>query len=114
MITDSYKTMSDSESTSIEPGLKVTVEGLTYWANDGDVIGREGNIASHYFEDIPTISRIHVRVHKKEGRWYISVPSAVSNSTMLDGTEVNREELQLVNGPRVLKLAADCIVHLDV
>ncbi len=104
----------DSDSTTIEPGLKITVEGLTYIAHDGDVIGRKGNIAKHYFEEIPTVSRVHVRISKKEARWYVTVPAAVNNNTTLDGVEIPRDEPQLVSGPRILKLASDCVVHLDV
>ncbi|WP_309380899.1 hypothetical protein [Cerasicoccus frondis] len=102
-----------SDSTTIEPGLKVTVEGKTYLAHHGDVLGREGSIAKDVFYFIKTVSRVHVKILKQEGFWFITVPRAVSNSTKLDGVEVPRDVPQKINGTRILKMSDSCVVTLE-
>jgi len=107
--------MSDSsnDSTSIEPGLKVTVEGKTHIAHHGDVLGREGTIAKDVFYFIKTVSRVHVKITKAEGRWFITVPRAVTNSTKLDGVEIDRDVPQRISGTRILKMSDNCVVTLE-
>ncbi|WP_309398597.1 hypothetical protein [Cerasicoccus maritimus] len=101
------------DSTTIEPGLKVTVEGKTYLAHSGDILGREGTVAKNVFYFIKTVSRVHVKILKQEGFWFIVVPAAVSNSTKLDGVEVPRDEPQKINGTRILKMSDGCVVTLE-
>lgn len=101
------------DSTTIEPGLKVTVEGKTYLAHHGDILGREGTVAKDVFYFIKTVSRIHVKILKQEGHWFVVVPKAVSNSTKLDGVEVPRDEPQKVLGTRILKMSESCVVTLE-
>ncbi|GHB98778.1 FHA domain-containing protein [Cerasicoccus arenae] len=101
------------DSTAIEPGLKVTVEGKTYLANAGDVLGREGTVAKDVFYFIKTVSRIHVKISKQEGRWFITVPKSVNNSTKLDGVEVVRDVPQKIVGTRILKMSESCVVTLE-
>ena len=99
--------------TDITPGLKVLIEGKTYLARHGTVLGREGTIAKSYFERFSSISRVHAKVSKTGGRWYITIPAAVANSTMLDGVEAKRDTPLPLMGTQVLKLSDECIVHLQ-
>lgn len=103
----------ESDSTTIEPGLKVILQGKTYIAHHGDILGREGSIAKDVFYFIDTVSRQHVLISKSEGRWYITIPKAVNNSTKLDGVEVDRDVPQLIVGTRILKMSEACVVTLE-
>lgn len=107
--------MSDhpDDSTTIEPGLKVTVEGKTYLAHHGDILGREGTVAKDVFYFIKTVSRVHAKITKAEGYWFITVPQAVTNSTKLDGIEIPRDEPQRISGTRILKMSENCVVTLE-
>ncbi|MGE9297070.1 MAG: FHA domain-containing protein [Puniceicoccales bacterium] len=102
-----------TNSTAIEPGLKITVQGNTYISNDGDILGREGTVAKDVFYFINTVSRRHALVSKREGYWYITVPKSVNNSTMLDGVEIERDVPQRINGTRILKMSEGCVVTLQ-
>lgn len=101
------------DPTTIEPGLKVTVEGKTYLAHHGDILGREGSVAKDIFYFIKTVSRVHAKITKAEGYWFITVPQAVTNSTKLDGVEVPRDTPQKINGTRILKMSDQCVVTLE-
>lgn len=102
------------DSTTIEPGLKVTVEGKTYLAHHGDILGREGNVAKDVFYFHKAVSRVHAKITKQEGHWFITVPKAVSNSTKLDGVEVERDVPQKILATRILKMSDQCVVTLEV
>ncbi|MEO0797270.1 MAG: FHA domain-containing protein [Verrucomicrobiota bacterium] len=102
-----------TDSTTIEPGLKVSVQGKTYIAHDGDVLGREGTIAQDVLHFINTVSRRHAVISKREGFWFLTVPKSVNNSTMLDGIEVERDVPQKINGTRILKMSEACVVTLQ-
>jgi len=104
---------SATNATAIEPGLKITVQGNTYVAHDGDILGREGTVAKDVFYFINTVSRRHAIVSKREGYWHITVPKSVNNSTMLDGVEVERDTPQKINGTRILKMSENCVVTLE-
>ena len=103
-----------SEKTHIEPGVKVTIDGRTYTGRDGSILGREGTIAMAYFSKFNGVSRVHVKFLKKEGRWFITVPAAVANSTLLDGVEVKRDVAVPLMGEHILKLADNCVVKVAV
>ncbi|WOO40583.1 hypothetical protein [Rubellicoccus peritrichatus] len=102
-----------TNSTTIEPGLKVTIQGTTYIARDGDVLGREGTVATEELGSINTVSRRHAVVSKREGFWFITIPKSVNNSTKLDGMEVERDAPQKINGTRILKMSESCVVTLS-
>jgi hypothetical protein len=100
--------------TDITPGLKVVIGGHTYTARHGTVLGREGTLAQSYFEKFSTISRTHAKITKAGGRWFVTVPGAVANSTMLDGMEAKRDTALPLVGEHVLKLSDDCVIRLQV
>lgn len=106
--------MSEDQKTVVEDGVKVIVGGEVFVARHGDTIGRAGTVAPEFFSQVPTVSREHVFIKKNSGRWYISVPEWVVNSTQLDGVEVKRNTDLLIAGKHVLKMSSDCQVTLEV
>jgi hypothetical protein len=103
----------EAPKTDIEPGLKVIVDGRTYTARHGSVLGREGTIARSYFETFGSVSRMHAKITKAGGRWFITVPAAVANSTMLDGVEAKRDTPLPLVGEHVFKMSEQCVVRLQ-
>ena len=104
----------NSEKTHIEAGVKVLVEGKAYTARHGSIIGREGTVAADYFSKFNTVSRAHVKFSKQGGRWFITVPASVANSTMLDGVEAKRDTPLPIVGEHILKLSEACVVRVVV
>ena len=100
------------EKTRIEPGLKVVIDGRTYIARHGSVLGREGTLATPYFEKFSTVSRVHAKISKQGGRWFITIPAAVANSTMLDGVELKRDLAHPLLGEHVLKMSEQCVIRV--
>ena len=99
--------------TEIESGLKVTIDGRTFVAKPGDLLGREGTLGVDCFIRHATISRRHVEISKKAGRWFVTVPESVANSTMLDNMEVVRGKPCLLTGKHILRLSKACVVVLE-
>jgi hypothetical protein len=100
--------------THIEPGVKVIIEDRTYTARHNSVLGREGTIAQNYFEQFSTVSRVHARFTKDGGRWFITVPASVANSTMLDGSEMKRDHPYQLLGEHILKMSDQCVVRVSI
>ena len=100
--------------TEVTPGLKILFGGRTYIARHGTVLGREGTVAREVFEKFSTISRVHAKITKAGGCWYVTVPAAVANSTLLDGMEAKRDTPLPLLGEHILKLSDDCIIRLKV
>lgn len=100
--------------TQIEPGVKVVIDGRTHTARHGSVLGREGTIAKDYFEQFSTVSRRHAKITKDGGRWFVTVPASVANSTMWDGVEMKREQAYPIVGEHIFKLSEQCIVRLKL
>jgi hypothetical protein len=98
--------------TNITPGLKVLIEGRTHLARHGSVLGREGTIAREYFEKFNSVSRVHARITKERGCWYLTVPASVANSTLLDGVEAKRDTPLALLGEHILKLSDECVIRL--
>jgi hypothetical protein len=100
--------------TNIEPGVQVIIEDRPYIARHKSLLGREGTIAANYFEKFSAVSRVHAKITKDGGRWFITVPAAVANSTMLDGVEMKRDQPYPLLGEHVLKMSEQCVVRLKV
>jgi len=100
--------------TEVTPGLKVLIGGRTYTARHGTVIGREGTVAQDYFEKFSTISRVHAKITKVGGRWFVTVPAGVANSTLLDGMEAKRDTALPLLGEHILKLSDECVIRLQM
>ena len=104
----------EGAATQIEPGVKVVIDGRAYTARHGTVLGREGTLAKEYFEQFSTVSRRHAKITKDGGRWYVTVPASVANSTMLDGVEMKREQPYPILGEHIFKLSDQCVVRLKL
>jgi hypothetical protein len=100
--------------TTIEPGAKVIIGDRTYTARHNSVLGREGTIARDYFEKFAGVSRVHARFTKDGGRWFITVPAAVANSTMFDGVEMKRDQPYAILGEHILKMSDDCVIRVSL
>jgi hypothetical protein len=100
--------------THIEPGVKIIIDDRTYTGRHNSVLGREGTIAVDYFEKFSTVSRRHAKITKDGGRWFITVPASVANSTMLDGIEVKRDQPYPIVGEHILKLSEQVVVRLKL
>ncbi len=100
--------------THIEPGVKVVIDDRTYTARHNSVLGREGTIAADYFDKFNTVSRVHAKFTKDGGRWFVTVPAAVANSTMLDGVEMKRDQPYPIVGEHILKMSDQCVVRLTL
>ena len=103
----------EAPKTEIEPGLKVIIDGRPYTARHGSVLGREGTIAKDYFEKFSGVSRVHAKITKTGGRWYVTVPAAVANTTLLDGVEAKRDTPLPLVGEHIFK-RSDCVIRLKV
>ena len=101
-------------TTIIEGGLKITIDGKTFVANPGDVLGREGTVGGNCFLKYETVSRRHVEISKNTGRWFITVPASVTNSTQLDEVELPRGQPVPLCGKHTLKMSKTCVVTLEV
>ena len=108
------RAVESAASTKIEAGLRVTINGKSYLAHSGDILGRDGTLAVDQFLGHAAVSRRHVEITMNAGRWFITVPTSVANSTRLDGIEVNRGQRYPLLGKHILKLSASCIVSLEV
>ena len=100
--------------TEIEPGVKLIIGERTYTARHNTVLGREGTLAIEYFDKFTTVSRRHAKITKDGGRWYVTVPASVANSTMFDGMEMKRDQPYAIVGEHVLKMSEQCVVRLKV
>lgn len=94
--------------------LILVVGEQSFECKDGDILGREGSVACQVFASLGTVSRQHVRVNFRDGRWFVTVPSNVQNITQLDGRDLKREEPCLLNGEHRLKMSTKCEVRLRV
>lgn len=100
--------------TDIEPGVKLIIGERTYTARHNTILGREGTLAIEFFDKFTTVSRRHAKITKDGGRWYITVPASVANSTMFDGMEMKRDQPYAIVGEHVLKMSEQCVVRLKV
>lgn len=97
-----------------EPGVKLIIGERTYTARHNTVLGREGTLAIEYFDKFTTVSRRHARITKDGGRWYVTVPASVANSTMFDGMEMKRDQPYAIVGEHVLQMSEQCVVKLKL
>ena len=105
---------SEAPKTDIEPGVKVVIDNHTYTARHKSLLGREGTIAASYFDKFTAVSRVHAMFTKEAGRWFITIPAAVANSTMLDGVEMKRAQPYPIVGEHVLKMSDQVVVRLKL
>ena len=104
----------DTDATQIESSSVVIIAGRSYPISDGAVLGREGTIARSELAELATVSRRHAIFTKREGKWYVTVPSSVANSTRLDGVEIRRDAPQLLLGRHVLALSQQAVARIEI
>ena len=104
----------NAPKTDIEPGVKLIIGDRTYTARHNTVLGREGTVAIEFFDKFTTVSRRHAKITKDGGRWFITVPASVANSTMLDGVEMKRDQPYPLVGEHVLKMSDKCVLKVVV
>jgi len=97
------------------PTLELVVGSKTFPCRDGAVLGREGNLAKHLFQDIDTVSRRHLFLCLEDGVWRVRAGKNVSNSTTLDGDEMDRDKpYPLDEGEYELTMSRACKFTLRV
>ncbi len=107
----------DSSSTSgalASTKLEIVFGEKSFECKDGDILGKEGTLASQMFQGIATVSRRHVLVTHKDGRWFVTVFAGVQNATQLDGQELRRGVSYPLTSDHHLKMSHACEVHLHV
>jgi hypothetical protein len=95
------------------PRLEMVIGTTVYECKDGDLIGREGNIASDVFVGLSTVSRQHLKVLKREDDWSIVMLSD-QTTTQLDGRPLSKGQLELLTGEHRLRLSMQCEITLRV
>ena len=101
------------EVTLRESRLCLVVGAMQYECHEGDVLGREGTIASQVFNSIKTVSRRHVSISKQNGQWRIAALPGVANKTLLDGHDLPPAGAALT-GDHTLRMSSQCEVKLRV
>ena len=101
------------EVTLRESRLYLVAGATQYECHEGDVLGREGTIASQVFNSIKTVSRRHVSISKQNGQWRIAALPGVANKTLLDGHDLSAAGAALT-GDHSLRMSSQCEVKLRV
>ena len=108
------KTAEKSASSSVvQPILQIVVGSKTYDCKDGDILGREGTVASQIFAGLQTVSRKHVLLVFKDGHWQM-VSLADKNKTRLDGKDIPKGIPQTLSGEHRLEISTKCLIQLRV
>ncbi len=114
-ITELARRVSKSvEFTQLDKRLELTLQGRTYMARNGDVLGRQGSIAVAQLVEEETVSRRHVIIGYAQGRWSLLVPGSVLNTTRMDGIELPRDQTVPLVSEHLLKLGASVMISIKV
>jgi hypothetical protein len=95
------------------PRLILLVGSKEYQLQVGDILGREGTVASEHF-DFREISAWHVHITAMNGAWQITANPSATNDTYLDGHEIKRGIPFNLIGSHKLRLSSKCEVGLRV
>jgi serine phosphatase RsbU (regulator of sigma subunit) len=68
-----------------DPKLALEIEGNSWPLKDGDVIGRLGTVGGEALRGYDVLSRQHLRVEHKSGRWQITLLPKAANETLCNG-----------------------------
>jgi hypothetical protein len=68
-----------------DPRLTLEIEGHSWPLKDGDVIGRLGTVGGEALRGYDVLSRQHLRVEHKAGRWQITLLPKAANETLCNG-----------------------------
>lgn len=99
---------------SVARKLMIVVGDRQFECQDGDVLGREGTVASQIFSDIPTVSRRHVSVQLRSGEWWLTNLQTSNNSTIVNGVELPRGEAIRLSADTTLQISSRCHIKLII
>ena len=99
--------------------LWLLISDRQFECKNGDILGRAGTVAAHFFREIDTISSQHASLAFKDGKWtLINLPllpgRSAKNLTALDGRDVAIGTSVPLIGEHVLRLSKRCEVRLIV
>jgi len=92
--------------------LSLVANGRSYRCADGDILGRSGTLAQDFFSAIVTVSRKHISLPFRDGKWYVRVLPGVGNLTQLDGQSLPAGSESLLESEHRLRLSSKCEVIL--
>lgn len=93
------------------PRLLLLVGDRSFECRSGDILGRQGTIASEVFLGVDTVSRQHVLVAFHDGQWTLTVLS--DKVTQLDGEPLSKGRVVGIGaGEHSLRLSSRCEVRL--
>ena len=106
----------DPTLTTIETRARLflVVGQQSYECHDGDILGRQGTLASNVFSEIKTVSRQHAALTKRNQSWFITVNRGVQNITQLDGRQLQCGVPEPLTGEHNLQMSSQCFVKLRV
>lgn len=81
---------------------------------DGDILGREGDVARELFENIPEVSNEHVLVSNRGDSWFVKPLRGATNETTLDGKVLERGTSYPLTGSQQLGMSTKCTVRLEI
>ena len=99
--------------------LWILINDKRFECRNGDILGRAGTVAAHFFRETDTISSQHAALTLKDGNWSLTnlplLPGrSAKNLTALDGRDVAIGTSVLLIGEHVLRLSKRCEVRLIV
>jgi hypothetical protein len=103
-----------SAAASCEPRLFLVVGARSFEMHNGDILGREGSVASECFLGIQEVSRKHVLLVLRDGIWRLK-PLTRSNQTVLDGVKLQPDVFrELAEGEHYLRMSTRSEVVLRI
>lgn len=75
-----------SPHSSTDARLTLEIDGHSWPLKDGDVIGRLGTVGGEALRGYDVLSRQHLRVEHRSGRWQMTLLPKAGNETLCNGT----------------------------
>lgn len=99
--------------------LWLLISDERFECKNGDILGRAGTVATHFFREIDTISSQHAALTLKDDNWSLTnlplLPGrSTKNLTALDGQDVAIGTSMPLIGKHVLRLSKRCEVRLII
>lgn len=97
----------------------MVIGNQSHVCRDGDIIGRAGTVACEFFDGVRTasgqhpVSRQHVKVIRRDGRWCIIMLSN-QTTTQFDGRPFVKGQSEFLTGEHRLQLSTQCEISLRV
>lgn len=81
------------------PPLDLVVGDKVYPCADGDILGREGTVATEYFAEHSDVEPRHLMVGCREGKWFALVPLNVRSAVLMDRKRIEPGTPHVLAGP---------------